>query len=118
MTTEAQIPVMRCEDCEALFIPPQYVCRKCSSTNLSNTDLNCQGTIYTFTTIRVAPEELKDQAPYRIVVVELCEGLRVTARLSGDQEAPIKIGQALTFDKVDGQGYWFHAEPISSSKGK
>ena len=93
MTTEAQIPVIRCEDCDALFIPPQYVCRKCSSTNLAEMDLDCQGTLYTHTTIRVAPDELRDQAPYKIVVVELCEGLRVTARLSGDQEAPIQILQ-------------------------
>ena len=95
MTKEARIPVMRCSGCNALAIPPQYVCRQCSGTSLVADELGTSGEIYTHTTIRVAPAELKDQAPYRIAVVTIEGGLRVTARLSGNPESPIQIGQML-----------------------
>jgi len=110
MKKEARIPVMRCTDCNALAIPPQYVCRQCSGTRLAADEIGTSGELYTYTTIRVAPAELKDQAPYRIAVVTLADGLRVTARLSGDPESPIQIGQKAVFEKVDEQGYWFRAE--------
>lgn len=107
MTKAAGIPVMRCSECNALAIPPQYVCRQCNGSRFESKEMGTSGELYTHTTIRVAPAELKDQAPYRIAIVTLAEGLRVTARLSGSPESPIQIGQKVEFERVDEHGYWF-----------
>lgn len=107
MTQETPIPAVQCAKCSASAIPPQYVCRRCGHTEFNPAELKGKGTVYTHTTIRVAPEAYRDQAPYTIAIVELSPELRVTARISGETEAGIAIGQELWFDRVDEFGYWF-----------
>lgn len=108
MREEKKMPLVECPSCGKAAVPPEYVCRKCGQTELRDIAVAGNGTIYTFTTIRIAPEAYRDQAPYDIAVVELDPELRVTARIvPGGSEAPLTIGQAVTFDHVDEAGYWF-----------
>jgi len=107
MNKEKSIPVVQCDQCKALGIPPLYVCRKCGSTTFKETKLPGIGTVYSYTTIRVAPEAYRDQAPYDIAIIELKPDLRVTARLSSDEAGAIRIGEQVEFQKVDENGYWF-----------
>lgn len=51
------------------------------------------GTIVAFTLIRVPPADFTDQAPYPVVLVELDEGMRITAQLVDWQEMHLKAGQ-------------------------
>jgi uncharacterized protein len=46
------------------------------------------GTIYSFTTVREAPEGFEDQAPYVLALVKLDEGALVTAQLTDIGEPP------------------------------
>lgn len=101
------ITVARCIHCEALGIPPQYVCRRCGKTEFDAAEIPGRGTVYTHTTIRVAPEAFRDQAPYAIVIVDLKPQLRVTARVVNAPGQVLAIGQALIFDRIDEHGYWF-----------
>ena len=101
------MPVVQCEGCSATYIPPVYVCRKCQGTKLKESLVNGRGVVYTYTTIRVAPEALRSQVPYTIVIVELAPGLRVTGRLEASGEGAVRIGQQVRFVKVDDAGYWF-----------
>ena len=105
----SMMPVVQCEGCQALFIPPVYVCRKCESTRFVETEVDGKGVVYTHTTIRVAPEALRDQVPYTILIVELSPELRVTARLEKPQDSSLRVGQPVRFTRVDEQGYWFEA---------
>lgn len=107
MSTENKIPVIECKKCKALGFPPLYVCRKCGSTELCETEIEGNGTVYTHTTIRVAPDAYRDQAPYDIAIIELNPELRVTARLTTGESDQIRIGGKVQFDHVDGNGYWF-----------
>ena len=61
------------------------------------------GRVVSFTTIRRAPTQFRDQAPYDVVVVDLDAGPRVTGRLAGDSRRP-EIGSrvhALRAERAD-----------------
>ena len=107
MSNENQMIILHCEACKTLYIPPKYLCTKCGHEFLKEFAISGRGRIYTYTTIYVAPESFKDQVPYDIVIVELDEGVRVTARIKKMDEAPIKIGDPVQFLKKDEIGYWF-----------
>ena len=108
MTTEKKMPLVACASCGKVAVPPEYVCRKCGRTELKDVRVAGDGTIYTHTTIRIAPDAYREQAPYDIAVVELEPELRITARIEPDpSDRPLAVGQAVVFDRVDESGYWF-----------
>jgi uncharacterized protein len=72
---------LKCSDCGALTVPPKATCQECSSRNLDVTTLSGEGTIKTFTVIRVAPEGL--EAPYIVVLAGLREGPWLMGNLEG-----------------------------------
>lgn len=111
MAGSSSMPVVRCSRCRTFLIPPVYICRKCGATDLEDTEVEGRGTVYTHTTIRVAPESLKDQVPYTIVIVEIGPDLRVSGRLErGSVENPVCIGQPVRFVREDEHGLWFAPE--------
>jgi uncharacterized OB-fold protein len=63
---------LHCRSCGAYTVPPQGVCRDCRGQNMSPVQVKGEGTIRTFTVIRVAPEG--KQPPYVLALVELEEG--------------------------------------------
>ncbi len=72
---------LKCNECGAVTFPPLGVCRKCSGTNLEQTQMSGMGIVKTFTVIRVPPEGMK--APYVVAMVKLDEGPYVTGNLVG-----------------------------------
>lgn len=103
---------VRCSSCGRKHVAPQYVCRACGAEALEPVDLGATGRLLTFTTVRVPPEAMRDQAPYHVGLIELEGGLRLTARIQ-----PLAV-KALTRSRVqlvrqDDYGYVF--EPISDS---
>jgi uncharacterized OB-fold protein len=63
---------LRCNACQAVTFPPLAICRNCSGTDLKVTEIKGEGTLRTFTVIRVAPQGKKP--PYVVAMVELNEG--------------------------------------------
>jgi uncharacterized protein len=51
------------------------------------------GTISTWTMIRVPPDGYGDQAPYPVVVVELSDGMKITAQMVDWEKKQLHIGQ-------------------------
>lgn len=47
------------------------------------------GTVYSFTTVREAPEGFEDQAPYVLALVKLDEGPMITAQITDLDELPV-----------------------------
>ena len=107
---DKQVPVAKCADCDTLGIPPQYVCRQCGKTEFEEAFVPGRGRVYTHTTIRIAPDAFRTQAPYDIAIVDLAPGLRVTARIDQAGKQPVAIGQEVVFDRTDECGYWFRLE--------
>ena len=71
---------LKCLDCGTITVPPKAVCDDCGSTNQEITQLSGDGTVKTFTVIRVAPEGFK--APYVVVLAQLREGPWLTGLLN------------------------------------
>ena len=63
------------------------------------------GTIYTETTVHIAPEAFLKDVPYQIAIVELADGTKLTARIDGD---PVKIGDHVVETGQQNSVCFFH----------
>ncbi|MBU1208449.1 MAG: OB-fold domain-containing protein [Proteobacteria bacterium] len=99
--------LLRCQGCGTLHVPPKILCPKCGSESLKEHLASGSGSIFTFTTIWVAPESFKNQVPFDIAIVELEEGIKVTARINKKPEETLQIGKPLKFSRKNNLGYWF-----------
>jgi uncharacterized protein len=101
-----EMTLLSCEGCKRDFIPPKYICPHCYSEELIEKKVSSLGQIYSYTTIYAAPERLAVEAPYHIVLVDLDEGPRVTARLV---EGEPTINQKVRLYKIEDSVYWFES---------
>jgi uncharacterized OB-fold protein len=72
---------LKCNNCDAVTFPALAVCRECSSGDCSVTELKGEGTLRTFTVIRIAPQGKKP--PYLVAMAELDEGPWMIGNLVG-----------------------------------
>lgn len=93
-----------CKSCDQLLSTDKYHCPVCFSEQLEERKLSGKGEIYSFTNIYAAPKPFNKDAPYYVVLVDLEEGLRVTARYSGEE---IGIGEKVVIDYIDERAYYF-----------
>jgi uncharacterized OB-fold protein len=63
---------LKCDTCGAYTFPPRGVCGDCGGSALEVAEMKGEGTLRSFTVIRVAPEGMKP--PYIVALVELDEG--------------------------------------------
>ncbi len=59
-----------------------HACQRCGEIAYTAVNLPAAGVVYSATTIRVAPLQLGDLAPYQIVLVQLDDGPRVIGRMA------------------------------------
>jgi uncharacterized OB-fold protein len=105
---EGKLMASRCTDCGTLNLPPRAICPKCHSENLEWTETSGKGELAGFTVVSIAPTFMIEQGygrdkPYVSGVVELDEGVRISARIMGvDATKPeeIKVGTPLTIDFI------------------
>jgi len=102
-----EITVDKCARCGKLFISPAVVCSACGSEEMEAETIPGRGKIYTYTTIRVAPEAFQDQVPYPMAVLELPHDLRLTARMILKEDERMEIERAAECVRKDDAGYWF-----------
>jgi len=76
-----QLVAIRCESCGELAIPPKELCPKCGARAWRQEPLGGDGTIASYTVIRVAPRAHAGEAPYALAVVALKEGVSVLGRI-------------------------------------
>lgn len=110
---EGKLMASRCADCGGLYLPPRAICPACHGDRLEWVETSGQGRLAAFTTIHIAPTAMiaagydRDN-PYCAGVVELVEGVRISAFILGvDAKDPtsIQIGTPLTFATVErGEG--------------
>ena len=101
-----ELKLLSCENCEKYFIPPKYFCPHCYHEGLTEKKVEGTGQIYSFTTIYIAPEKRAAEAPYHIILVDLDEGLRVTARLV---EGEPTMNQKVKLNRIEDSVYWFES---------
>lgn len=100
-----------CGDCGRASFPPKPFCPHCWSKKLSWIQLRGKGKLYSQTVIHAAPAVFRAEAPYRVGIVDLEEGLRIATRLisdaSPDLDTPVEL---IVLRYVDGA--LFAARPI------
>ena len=89
----------RCGECGKVSAEEKY-CARCGSERGEMLSLSGRGKLLSWTTIRVAPARYAAEAPFNVGIVELDEGVRMTARIDGDPER-FSQGQRLTLSSVD-----------------
>jgi uncharacterized OB-fold protein len=97
---EWKIMGSKCKKCGALSIPPRALCVSCFGSQMEWVQFKGDGKLAAFTSIVVAPPLMAKEGfgrnnPYVVGVVELQEGPKIVARITGvDAKKPeqIKVG--------------------------
>lgn len=110
---EHKLMAARCTKCGGIYVPPRAICPKCQSEELEWVETSGKGKLAAFTVILSGPTFMIEQGfdrknPYISGIVELDEGIRISARITGldaSKPAEIKIGTSLNVDFVEfGEG--------------
>ncbi len=96
----------KCETCDIKFFPPRLLCPQCKKRDLVSAKLAERGKILTYTIIRVPPHQFADQAPYAVGVVELDDGVMLTAQIVDCDFEELKVGKRvrIEFRKIFQEG--------------
>ena len=81
-----------CQHCGAKIFPPRDICPECNQPAKEPYTLSGRGEVYSFSTVRNAPEGFERYAPYTVALVKLVEGPMVTAQLTDVAPPDISIG--------------------------
>jgi len=98
----------KCKQCGNISFPPRLVCPKCKSKNFESAQLSREGKILTFTIIRVGPDKFSKETPYVVAIIELNDGVRLTAQVADCDVDKVDIGAKvkLVFRKIQDEGKW------------
>lgn len=83
---------IECNDCKRKSFPYQTHCPYCGGNNVSEYRLPEKGKIKHFTKVTIAPEEMKSCAPYAVGIIELEDGIKVTAQIVDCKYEDLKEG--------------------------
>jgi uncharacterized OB-fold protein len=91
--TEGVVLGLRCKDCEYVTATPKAACVRCGSHDLAVVALPETGTVYSKTTIEVAPDE--QGSGYQIALVDLGDA-RLLGRIADDER--VEIGDQIELE--------------------
>ncbi|MFY9820563.1 MAG: Zn-ribbon domain-containing OB-fold protein [Thermoanaerobaculia bacterium] len=80
----------RCAACGAVQFPPRTACGACRGADLATHRFSGRGTVFSFAEVSQAPKGFS--GPYMVAMVDLEEGVRVTAQLTDVEPEDVEIG--------------------------
>ena len=83
---------MRCSQCGVCVFGPATFCQSCTAPDLEAIELATEGTLYSYTIVRVPPPGWPGPVPYVLGEVELPEGPHVLAEVVDCGHADLKVG--------------------------
>ena len=83
----------RCKSCGALQFPARQACGSCRASDAEPFRFSGRGTVYSFAEVAQPPRGF--DGPYLVALVELEEGVRVTAQLTDVDPDEVEIGMAV-----------------------
>jgi uncharacterized OB-fold protein len=92
-----ELTAVRCGGCGALAVPPRTFCPECSQSAWQPMPLSGEGTIASYTVIRVAPRGFTGDVPYAIAAVQMKEGVSLLGRVVDIPLDTLKIGLPVRF---------------------
>lgn len=105
---EEKLMGTKCKGCGALFLPPRPICIKCHGREMEWVEMKGKGKLVAFTSICVGTSLMSREGcgrdnPYCSGIVELEEGVKISARILGvntQKPEEIKIGTPLSIEFV------------------
>jgi hypothetical protein len=96
----------KCTACGKVSFPPRLICPECKSRSFEPVRLKENGTIVTYTVIRVAPKQFSKEIPYVVAIVELEDGVRLTTQVAdcGPEEVAIGARVKMVFRRIQEEG--------------
>jgi uncharacterized OB-fold protein len=94
---EGRLTGVRCRKCGELAIPPKELCPACHERAWEPVPLAGEGTIASYTVIRVAPRAYAADAPYAVAAVRLTEGVSLLGRVVDIPLERLAIGLPVRF---------------------
>jgi uncharacterized OB-fold protein len=92
-----QLTAIRCGACGELSMPPKELCPSCHAHQWQPVALAGDGTIASFTVIRVAPRGHAAEVPYALAVVRLKEGVSILGRIVDIPLEKLAVGLSVRF---------------------
>ena len=80
----------RCAACGAVQFPPRSACGACRGLDLGVHRFSGRGTVFSYAEVATAPKGFS--GPYMVALVDLEEGVRVTAQLTDVEPEDVEIG--------------------------
>lgn len=97
---EHRLVIQRCAACESLRHPPGPCCPVCGSFEWDTVESTGEGTVYSYV-VAHHPRHPAFDYPLLIAVIELPEGTRLTANLTGIAPEDVEIGMAVSLEWLD-----------------
>ena len=92
-----ELLIQRCTSCKTLRHPPRTMCGVCGSFEWDTVRSSGRGELYSFA-VHHHPPVPGFQVPYIVALVELEEGTRLLANMTGIEPADVKIGMPVETD--------------------
>ncbi|WP_119729230.1 bifunctional MaoC family dehydratase N-terminal/OB-fold nucleic acid binding domain-containing protein [Thermomonospora amylolytica] len=100
---EHRLVIQRCAACKALRHPPGPCCPQCGSFDWDTVEAAGTGHVHSYVVAHHPPHPAFDM-PYVVALVELAEGTRLIANLTGLAPEEVEIGMPVVVD-------WLEADP-------
>jgi hypothetical protein len=94
---DGQLTAVRCGRCGGLAMPPREFCPSCAQRQWEPVPLSGEGTIASYTIIRIAPRGRAAEVPYAIAAVQMKEGVSVLGRVLDVPLERIAVGLPVRF---------------------
>ena len=90
--TEGTLIGFRCRECGVSVFGPATFCQSCTSFELDAVDLGREGSLFSYTIVRIPPAGWPGPVPYVLGQVELPDGPQVLAEVIDCEHSDLNIG--------------------------
>ncbi|MFA1548237.1 bifunctional MaoC family dehydratase N-terminal/OB-fold nucleic acid binding domain-containing protein [Actinomadura chokoriensis] len=97
---EHRLVIQRCADCKSLRHPPGPCCPQCGSFDWDTVEAQGEGHVYSYV-INHHPRHPAFDYPLVVAVIELAEGTRLIANMTGVAPEDVEVGMPVVLDWID-----------------
>ena len=97
---EHRLVIQRCADCKSLRHPPGPCCPQCGSFAWDTVEAEGTGHVYSYV-VNHHPRHPAFDYPLVVAVIELTEGTRLIANMTGVEPADVEVGMPVALDWID-----------------
>lgn len=95
-----------CTECGKVHFPPRRICDGCGNREFTTVTLPSRGQVVTNAVVRVPAPQFEDQSPYPVAIIELENGVRITAEVTDADPEEVEPGLPvrLEFRRIQADG--------------